>query len=312
MKVSQIYDTYYPPYMYIKLNSGLELRVWCRGKNKFNWIERSKYDIGKKIQDTGIVKFLNWLKPKCDANEKKILQTKLKPILKKLEDAGVRLYKKVRSWRDYDLWKEIENHAWAKSGNPAAKALEWYRKKIKIDKDYHFKAKLLRQGFLYTFNYDTPKYESVLDYFDTQPLVIAFGSAQTSLGLRDIGINLHLLPPRIRRIVMYKVFEMYRNHYKDQLFKNRNKQVPVGVTWKDIARPLEKYGIAFAIRMYIPELRTNAIEFMYDDWASAVYLPSKRLSKITQEELEKLWQKFVRDQHKKGEGKGLKESWRMS
>jgi len=307
MKVSKIYAESYPPYTYLKLNSGEEFDIWSLGKNKFSWRPRvKKKAIRTGIQNTGIQKTITFFKPLLDSDELKVLE-KFRDHLKNLEKEGIRTQSKVRSWKTYDLWKEIENHPWVKKDRPDRMAMEWYRKTISTDTDYHFKAQLLRQGFLYTYNYDTPKYKDILDYFDTQPLVIAFGSVKTNEGIRDIGINMHLLPPKIRRIVLYKIFEIYRNHYKDQLFGKRSDLKPVLVNWKQIAIPLFKYGAAFAIRMYIPELRTNTIEFKYEDWASAIYLPSKKLSGTTQSELEKLWKKFVRIQNKKG--MKLSESW---
>lgn len=309
MKVSRIYAEYNPVYAYIKFNSGTQLKIWCMAKNNFGYSEKPYPRIMRSMK-LGIVQLLNILKKYCDATELKSV-TKLRKFLDRVHEEGIRTAGKVKNWRDYDLWKEIENSPFLKGGNPQAKALAWYRKDVMNNEVYFSKANLLQQGFLYTFNYDTPKYESVLDYFDTQPLVISFGPIDTSLGKRDIGINLHLLPPRIRRIVMYKIFEMYRNMYKEQLFSKDPKTVMV--TWKAIATPLLKYGIAFAIRMYIPELRKNAIRFRYEDWAKAIYLPSKRLAKTTQEELERLWAKFVKEQQtKKTSAKNLNENWKNS
>lgn len=306
MKVSQIFQKTYSPYLYIKFESGKELRVWADNKNKFGWVERQNYDYTR-AGKLGIVQMLNIVKSYSSKTEQKLLP-QLKTIFQELEKSAVRLRQKVLNWKTYDLWKEIENHSFKKTGNPSTKALDWYHKTVMVDSDLFLKGALLKQGFLYTFNYDTPKYESVLDFFDTQPLMISFGPIETSLGKRDIGINLHLLPPNIRRIVMYKIFEMYRNLYKDQLFAKN--QTTVNVTWKAIAKPLEKYGIGFAIRMYISDLRKNVIQFRYEQWASAIYLPSKRLAKVTQIELERLWAEYVKKQKlDKGPGKNLNESW---
>ena len=311
MRVSQIYDKYYPPYMYVKLDNGMEFRVWTRSSRDWGIVERSKFDGVSRSMKYTQKKVRDIIKNYCSQSEKTVVETSLKKYFDRLQKAAERGRSKMLNWRTYDLYKEIENHPWVKKGNPAAKALEWYRKEIATDTSLHNKGQLLRQGFLYTFNYDTPKYESVLDFFDTQPLVISFGPVETSLGKRDIGINLHLYPPRIRRIIMYKVFEIYRNLYKDQLFSKNPKEIPV--KWIDLKKPLERYGIAFGIRMYISELRTNTIQFLYEHWASAIYLPSKRIAKKTQAELEALWAEFVKNQKKtNGPGKGLNESWKNS
>lgn len=226
------------------------------------------------------------------------------PLLKNIKQSLSRFGNKLKySWREYDLWKEIDNHPWKKKGNTNVQARKWLNSEILRDSDHHLRAKLFTQGKLYIFDYDHPKYEDVLDYFDTQPLVISIGSISTSEGLRDLGLNMHLLPPRIRRIVMAKIFEMYRNTYKSELFAKNQNSVPVN--WKAIVKPLWKYGIGFCIRMYIPELRKNVIEFRYDEWKDAIYIESKGLSKITFESLEKEWGKYVR-KHKEY---GLNETW---
>lgn len=309
MKVTRIYDDYSPVYTYIKFNSGDTIMVWSYGANNFGWANKP-YPRIRKSMKLGIMQLFNALKQFMDKTELKS-KSKLEEFLRKLQKAGERAHGRVLNWREYDLWKEIENSPFLKGGNPNAKALEWYKKYVARNPEYFTKAALLQQGFLYTFNYDTPKYESVLDYFDTQPLVISFGPIDTSLGKRDIGINLHLLPPRIRRVVMYKIFEMYRNTYKDQLFAKDPKTVQV--SWKAIATPLLKYGVAFAVRMYISDLRKNTIRFKYEDWAKAIYLPTKRLAKTTQEELEKLWAQFVRKQQLEKKPAGnLNENWKRT
>lgn len=199
------------------------------------------------------------------------------------------------SFRDYDIAQEILNNKWAKTPNPAAEAVNWYRKTIIPDTKLHFKAKLMLQGHLYIFDYDNPKYEDVLDFFDTQPLVLSLGSVKTEQGWRDIGINMHHLPPRIRTHVMISIFERYRRVYgKDIYDKN---QSPAPVKWKEIAGPLFEMGIGFAVRMYIPERRKNVIEFKYEHWKDAIYIPSKGYKRITLEQLQLKWSEFVHKQH---------------
>lgn len=69
---------------------------------------------------------------------------------------------------------------------------------------------------------------------------------------------------------------------------------------------LEKYGAAFAVRMYIPQRMTNVVEFLQDDWDKAIWIPSKGFHKTTAEKLEHEWKEFVKKQgskiHTAGEG----------
>ena len=50
------------------------------------------------------------------------------------------------------------------------------------------------------------------------------------------------------------------------------------------------------------------MQFRYEDWKNAIYIESKGLSKITVEQLEKEWAKYVRT-HKKYK---LRENWSRS
>lgn len=194
---------------------------------------------------------------------------------KNLVDKARGLFKKAYSSVYYDLWKEIENNPWDKKPDPTEPAKKWLTEYIK-DQSVHYKGKTLSQGQLYIYDYKTPKWESRLDFFDTQPLALCIGTAQTSLGLRDVCINLHMLPPSVRRFVLHQIYNMFKSYYKKNL--NRKDQRSVQVNWKDIKKPLEEFGIGFAIRMYIPELRKNVIEFKQEDWSKAIYLPSNAYS----------------------------------
>lgn len=305
MKISRIYNKTYPPYLYLKMDSGKEFRIWAHHKTNYSIIERNKYKFA-----TSQKKLLRQIIAIIEKHSSK--EEKTKPVISRITAKiselgadGQRLRQRTLNWRDYDLWKEINNHEWLKAGQPSMRALDWYNRVARKDADFQFKSKLLRQGFLYIFHYDTPKYGDVLDFFDTEPLVISFGEIETNEGKRDIGINLHLLPRKIRAIVMYKIFELNRNYFKEEVFEKPQKPIPI--TWKQLKKPLEKYGIAFAIRMYIPELRKQTIEFPFENWKDAIYIESKGYSKKSIEEIESLWQKFVHKSNLK-----LSESWQRS
>lgn len=303
MQISRVYQQAYPPYIYLKLNSGKEYRIWAHHTRGYSIIERQKYkySTAQKKSLRTIISFIESVAD--DAEKSKSVITQLTSRLRNLGTIAARLRDGVLNWKEYDLWKEIENHEWKKKGQPAKLAFEWHQKYVKKDSEMWFNFRRLRQGFLYTYRYMNPKYADVLDFFDTEPLVISFGEIDTSLGKRDIGVNLHLMPRKLRAIVMYKIFELNRNYFKDQLFKRPQKPVPI--TWKQIKKPLEKYGIAFAVRMYIPSLRTETIEFPFENWKDAIYIESREYKKKTIEQIEQLWREFVR----KSNLKGLNESW---
>lgn len=198
----------------------------------------------------------------------------------------------AKNFQEYDLMKQIKNHEWrnGKYGG-RIKAFDWYRAYRKDKKNWQ-KGALMRHGHMYMFDYKTPKYKDTLPWFDENPLVICLGAVKTSLGWRTTNINLHLLPPVTRRIVLVKIFEMYRGAYK----KNFSRKDPheVQLMYKDIKKALLRYGVTFAIRMYIPELQRNVVEIRVEEWKNAIFLESKKLNSITAPQLQDEWAKYVK------------------
>jgi hypothetical protein len=80
----------------------------------------------------------------------------------------------------------------------------------------------------------------------------------------------------------------------------------VNIEWQVIKKQLEKFGAGFAIRLYVPNLMKNVIEFNQDDWSKAVWIPSRAYEKTDMQKLEKLWKEYVKNQGRKvntaGEG----------
>lgn len=191
----------------------------------------------------------------------------------------------------YDISKQIEGHKWNVEGGADGKALAWF-KKYANDKDVQYKGKFMEAGKLYAFKYIKPKHHDTLAYWDRSPLVLCMGGYWASnKEYVEIGLNLHLLPKLVRRKVLIKVFEMYSKKYNGEMYSA--KQRPIELNWSKIAAPLLQYGAAFCIRQYIPRLRTQCIEFKYEDWPSAIFIPAVMLHKTSENNLKNEWQKFV-------------------
>lgn len=215
-------------------------------------------------------------------------------------------------FKNYDLFKEIKNSKW-NSTQGSMKAWLWY-KKYRNDKANWLKGQLMRQGHLYMFDYREPKYKDTihLPWFDENPLVISLGPVKTSLGWRTININLHILPPITRRIVISRIFDYNKNKYKSMLGNKKQADIIVkNVNYKELIQPLQKYGIGFAIRMYIPELQKNVVEFKIEDWKNAIFLESKKLNGITVVGLQNAWSEYV-ENHNKTAATKLNRSWLKS
>lgn len=191
---------------------------------------------------------------------------------------------------DYDLSGLILKHEWNKTSG-GYKSRDWLRTQILNNKEYQHK-QLMEAGKLYLFRYINPKTKDILDYFDTEPLVLCLGHYISKSGsIVEMGINLHFLPLKVRQSVLIKVFDMYRRAYKGEMYRTPQKTVPV--KWQQIAAPLEQYGAAFAFRSYLPERRQLAVEFKYEDWHNAVFIPSTKYSGIAFDQLRTLWAQFV-------------------
>lgn len=195
----------------------------------------------------------------------------------------------------YSLRTRIRNNPWLKSGRPANKALQWLHKEVfKNPAIYKHRQLLMYSGGLFTFEYLNPKYKDTkqLPWFDKYPLVLSLGAVVTEAGIRNIGFNLHLVPPRIRIIIICHVFEIYKNLYRYQIFFNKNK--PVKLSYKVIVKSLRKYGADFCIRMYIPQRQRQIVVFPYRDWYKAIFVPSRGYDGIKAAKLIQQWTKHLR------------------
>lgn len=195
----------------------------------------------------------------------------------------------------YSLKRHINNFV-KKNSRPASVSLKWlYQEVFKDSKTYMFRNRLLNQGHLYTFHYFNPKYKgtSVLPWFDKYPLVLSLGPVVTKQGVRNIGFNLHLVPPKIRIIIILFIFEVHKKIYRYQIYNKRTDFQPVPVYYKNLVKPLIKYGVTFCIRMYIPQRQNSIVQFPLTDWYRAIFIPSRAYDSIKASQLIKEWQKHV-------------------
>lgn len=205
-------------------------------------------------------------------------------------------FSRLASKFSYDFWEEMDKNEIARSADPYKKAVEWYQGTYQNNPDKYVKRRVIQPGSLCIFDYDTPKYADTLDYWDRQPLVLVLQPFITKEEkIRILGVNLHLLPPNIRKLVLYQAFLMYKSEYTAQLFTDK-KAIQVNIEWQVIKKQLEKYGAGFAIRMYIPSLMKNVIEFNQEDWKYAVYIPSRAYERTDLRKLEALWKEYIKKQ----------------
>ena len=195
---------------------------------------------------------------------------------------------------NYTLKSHISRSSWLKSGRPASKAVSWLFQTVLKNPDiYRHNRMLMNQGNLYMFEYKNPKYADTLQYWDKYPLVLALETITTKKCIRNIGFNLHLLPIKIRVLVLCLIFNFYKKLYRYQLFHKRENK-PVNIKYQFIKKKLAKFGVEFAVRMYIPSRQRQIVKFPYKDWSRAIFVPSRGYSKIRAAQLLKEWKKFMK------------------
>ena len=195
----------------------------------------------------------------------------------------------------WSLRSRILKHSWVKSGAPFRRGIEWlYKTVFKNPEKYAYRKRALFQGGLFIFNYFNPKYKdtSVLPWFDQFPLVLSLGPVVTKQGVRNLGFNLHLLPPKIRIIVICHVFEIYKRLYRYSIFLKQDK--PVQIRYQAIISSLSKYGVEFCVRMYIPGRQRQIAIIPYREWHNGIFIPSRGMYGIKAQKLIEEWTKYVR------------------
>ena len=125
-------------------------------------------------------------------------------------------------------------------------------------------------GQLVMFNYFEPSTKEQLQYYDAMPCTIFFGIVNTEAGKRVIGFNIHYYPPRIRYLLMDRIFDIFKPIY----LKNWEDPLKAEISYfnyRMLIDQLQKAKLDFGIRMYIPQLMANVKPIPPKDWQKAVF-----------------------------------------
>ena len=162
-----------------------------------------------------------------------------------------------------DLYKE---HGGKKKAITEAES--WFRRgSASRDKTIATEASPFRPGMIYVFRYEKPKYMDELPWWDQNPVVLALDPADKN----DVGINLNLLPSDIRiellDLVYTKLYSKINAQRKGIKSEDARLQGPINqFTYKGAKAYLEKFGYEYAIRQYIPKLKTKQQVVSYERW----------------------------------------------
>lgn len=154
--------------------------------------------------------------------------------------------------------------------------------------------KYLLPGQIVVFGYSEPKFREELDYYDKTPFVIFLGITRTNEGnIREVGLNLHYYPPRIRSRILTTTYNVFKYHFQKHFNDTTDK--PAGFinykALKHIMRSNTKIG--FGIKMYIPVLRGKSYVLPTRLLPTAFYTEG-HFSKATLAQIQKYWRQYRR------------------
>lgn len=123
-----------------------------------------------------------------------------------------------------------------------------------------------RTGMIHVFRYDKPKYEEELEWWDRNPVVLALDPVDGN----DFGINLNLLPVAFKEDMLDFIYDRMEGQIKTKSLGKGGKATAQGqipLTYNSAKIFLESFGLGFALRQYIPALKSNQKIVNYENWA---------------------------------------------
>lgn len=153
-----------------------------------------------------------------------------------------------------------------------------------------------RPGMIYVFRYDKPKHMATLPWWDKNPVVLALDATDAG---NDCGINLNLLPVDVKEDMLDLIYEKLKSMIKSQTSgaraNNAKIQSAIKLDYKSAKRFLDQYGLGFAIRQYIPNLKGNQKVVSYENWGRIALVDFLELEGITIAELRKQYSNYLKN-----------------
>lgn len=145
-------------------------------------------------------------------------------------------------------------------------------------------------GQMLVFEYFQPKTQDELEYYDASPCTIFFGVFNSSQGKRVLGFNIHYYPPKIRRRVLDRIFEIYRPFYTKYFTEGPKKEID-SFDYQNLVASLQKAKLDFGVRMYDPDLIGKAWMIAPNQWSVAVFTEGW-FKKRTRQAIIKYWNNY--------------------
>jgi len=120
-------------------------------------------------------------------------------------------------------------------------------------------------GKMYHFVYDA-KTKDILPYWDKNPLIIVIDRDKNGF----LGLNLHYLAPKIRLMLLQKLYDFASNDKFDVTTKLR-------LSWKLLKSSSRYKQVKPTVKRYLySHVRSKLALIQASDWEKAVFLPTAR------------------------------------
>ena len=153
-----------------------------------------------------------------------------------------------------------------------------------------------KPGMIYVFRYDKPKHIATLPWLDKNPVVLALDPTDAG---NDCGINLNLLPVDVKEDLLDLIYERMKGLIKSASSGNKmynaKTQAPIKLDYKGAKKFLDDFGLGFAIRQYIPNLKQNQKVVSYENWAQIAMCDFLELEGITVNELRQQFSNYLKN-----------------
>lgn len=169
----------------------------------------------------------------------------------------------------YSLYEDIKSHELYKKRDRDVKAREMIEEELSGNKRARSKTQIF-PGQLVLFKYLNPLTRDELEYYDASPLTIFFGIANTKEGRRVIGFNIHYFPTNLRFVILDRIYEIYRPIYQKYFESGLAGDIDA-FDYRYLMEELDKWDMAWAVRMYIPARMGEVRCITPSLWSTAVF-----------------------------------------
>lgn len=176
-------------------------------------------------------------------------------------------------------------------------AEDWYKKSLNSFRNNTVVKRPGRfvPGKIYVFRYDTPVTED-LQWWDRNPIVLALDPYKGN----DVGINLNLLPTDVKETLLDDIHTTLMGQIKTATTRspeNAGTQIGLRFTYKGAKQYLDRFGFGFAVRQYIPSLKTKQATVAYEHWSKIAICDFIELEGLSIGQLRSMFRKYYNNKN---------------